>query len=100
MEIGGYFIKEGDMVLVFVVFVNCDEMKFDRVYLFDIYCYFNLYIVFGYGIYFCFGVLFVCFEVKIVLMFLILVFFYMECVSIILIENSVIYGLKSFCVNI
>ncbi len=99
-EIGGHLIKEGDMVLAFVASANRDETKFDRAHLFDIHRHPNPHIAFGHGIHFCLGAPLARLEAKIALTSLISAFPHMECVSITPIENSVIYGLKSFRVNI
>lgn len=58
------------MVIIVLVLVNCDEIVFENLEIFDIIWENNCYIVFGYGSYFCLGVLFVRLEVKIVIIIL------------------------------
>ncbi|BDG79526.1 MULTISPECIES: cytochrome P450 [Bacillus] len=99
-EIGGHQIKEGDMVLAFVASANRDEAKFDRAHKFDIHRHPNPHIAFGHGIHFCLGAPLARLEAAIALTALTQTFSHMEPVSITPIENSVIYGLKSFRVNI
>ncbi|MBO3796868.1 cytochrome P450 [Bacillus subtilis] len=98
-KIGGHLIKEGDMVLAFVASANRDEAKFDRPHMFDIHRHPNPHIAFGHGIHFCLGAPLARLEANIALTSLISAFPHMECVSITPIENSVIYGLKSFRVK-
>lgn len=66
--VGGVQIKEGDWVVLFYVFVNCDFLMFEEFDCF-IFNWFNInkYFMFGYGIYFCMGVGIVCFEVIIMI---------------------------------
>ncbi|MGR6855450.1 cytochrome P450 [Bacillus halotolerans] len=99
-EIGGQQMKEGDMVLAFVASANRDEAKFDRAHKFDIHRHPNPHIAFGHGIHFCLGAPLARLEAAIALTALTQTFSHMEPVSITPIENSVIYGLKSFRVNI
>ncbi|WHY25713.1 cytochrome P450 [Bacillus velezensis] len=99
-EIGGHQMKEGDMVLAFVASANRDEAKFDRAHMFDIHRHPNPHIAFGHGIHFCLGAPLARLEAAIALTALTQTFSRMEPVSITPIENSVIYGLKSFRVNI
>lgn len=99
VKVGGKWLKQGDFVLVFMGSANRDEHVFERPNVFDIHRNPNPHISFGHGIHFCLGAPLARLEAEIALTELIKKFpsfKFPDNFVVDPIENSIVYGLKSF----
>ncbi|MDB5083428.1 MAG: putative monooxygenase [Bacilli bacterium] len=99
IEIGGKRLLKGQLVLVFLGSANRDENVFERSDAFDIHRHPNQHVAFGHGNHFCLGAPLARLETEIALTELVSKFSslsFPKTFTIDAIENSAVYGLKSF----
>nr|WP_155613808.1 cytochrome P450 [Paenibacillus validus] len=99
VEIRGKHLQKGQPLIVFVGSANQDENKFDRADVFDIHRHPNHHVAFGHGNHFCLGAPLARLEAEIALTELIKKYASLslpENFTVDAIENSAVYGLRSF----